>query len=598
MRFICPEDAGPQAVALDKLLLSSAQIIGVSKSLNSIYIAAIDHCADRLESVLGIGHEAAKVISRRSLVPLLHALLTRLYRLALLLQKRTEALCLPVCTDYAVPATIENFHAWVTSSPDFNQYLLSEMAEIFDLSLENPGNILVHEEKQHRKFRNNLFDIRKKSTLWSKIFRRIQKELEGIVPWQRFPILTFANAEFALQRRWLYLTTFKRIPYDWQLPEGKVNSATRDAVFSDELWDLSTLQRLFEAAKLDKMNEKKIAAALTKHVKKFFPIQFLENLRDNLRQADAYVSSSKKKVLFSSGDGDTRSTLIVAAAKQRGYRIIKAQHGGHYGYYRDFSAAFEVELPEADEFFTWGWTRFPDDAQLQHITTTPMPSPWLSERKIYWQGFEPDTGKEYDVLFMPNMMKRFVPPPQGGSAIRRDVMPQFHKEITAIVRSATAAGISVYCKPFNSESRAIMASTFDALPGIGGDLYTECDHYEKGLTRSLVDPCRLVLWDQPGTGFLECLVCGVPTMAFWSRLYCEEEEWTKAAFKEMENAGLIHDTVESLIPSLIEMKKFPLAWINNPERKAAIHKFCDQYAKSDANWWKIWKTKLKTLEAA
>jgi hypothetical protein len=194
-------------------------------------------------------------------------------------------------------------------------------------------------------------------------------------------------------------------------------------------------------------------------------------------------------------------------------------------------------------------------------------------------------------------MKRFVPPPQGGSAIRRDVMPRFQEETTAIVKSAIGAGVSIYCKPFNSESRTLMASIFDTLPCIGGDLYKECGHYEKGLTRSLVDPCRLVLWDQPGTGFLECLVCGVPTMAFWSRLFCEEEEWTKASFREMENIGLIHTTINSLVTSLLEMKRGPSTCLNNPSRRAVIHKFCEQYARTDANWWKVWKAKLKSLEA-
>ncbi|WP_243394717.1 hypothetical protein [Leptospira adleri] len=315
----------------------------------------------------------------------------------------------------------------------------------------------------------------------------------------------------------------------------------------------------------------------------------------NFKKAKSKIEGGYKKYLISSGDGDARSTFVIAAAKSIGHKIIKAQHGGHYGYLRDISPVIESELPSADIFLTWGWTKMHEGKQLEHIKTIPLPSPWLSERKKYWKDVKAGRTGEYDVLWMPQMMKRFTGAPQGGSSIRKDVIHEFSKYMIDFIQKTTENKIKVYAKPYNPLTVALLNHTYSRLKEIGGEYYTCSETFDKGLTKNLIERCKIVLWDQPGTGFLECLSSEIPTMILWDRLYCEEESWTEDSFKKLEEVGVIHRTSESLVNEIVEFKRNTSAWSENSRRKKACSEFSAQFALTSKRWAKEWKKFLKTL---
>ncbi|WP_232371703.1 hypothetical protein [Leptospira ainazelensis] len=321
----------------------------------------------------------------------------------------------------------------------------------------------------------------------------------------------------------------------------------------------------------------------------------LEGLETNFKKAESKLNQKNRKYLISSGDGDTRSTFAIAVAKSKGYKIVKAQHGGHYGYLRDISPVIESELPSADIFLTWGWTRMHEGKQLENIKTFSLPSPWLSERKKYWKNVRAGKTGEYDVLWMPQMMKRFTGAPQGGSSIRRDVIREFSEYMIDFVQKTMSYKIKVYAKPYNPLTVALLSKTYSRLQEIGGEYYTCSEHFDKGLTKDLIEKCKLIVWDQPGTGFLECLSASIPTMILWDRLYCEEEDWTKDSFKRLEDAGIIHRTSESLVKEILKFKKEPSAWLKDSQRMKARSEFNSQFALTSNRWAKEWKLFLNKL---
>ncbi|PJZ61855.1 hypothetical protein CH376_11345 [Leptospira adleri] len=233
--------------------------------------------------------------------------------------------------------------------------------------------------------------------------------------------------------------------------------------------------------------------------------------------------------------------------------------------------------------------------QLEHIKTIPLPSPWLSERKKYWKDVKAGRTGEYDVLWMPQMMKRFTGAPQGGSSIRKDVIHEFSKYMIDFIQKTTENKIKVYAKPYNPLTVALLNHTYSRLKEIGGEYYTCSETFDKGLTKNLIERCKIVLWDQPGTGFLECLSSEIPTMILWDRLYCEEESWTEDSFKKLEEVGVIHRTSESLVNEIVEFKRNTSAWSENSRRKKACSEFSAQFALTSKRWAKEWKKFLKTL---
>jgi hypothetical protein len=92
--------------------------------------------------------------------------------------------------------------------------------------------------------------------------------------------------------------------------------------------------------------------------------------------------------------------FVIGAARARGFKIVKFQHGGHYGYYRDFTHMLEVEFPDTDIFLSWGWTRLPEHPEFSSLQVLPMPGPWMSERRLYWSKYRVGLGRRFDMLWM------------------------------------------------------------------------------------------------------------------------------------------------------------------------------------------------------
>ena len=105
----------------------------------------------------------------------------------------------------------------------------------------------------------------------------------------------------------------------------------------------------------------------------------------------------------------------------------------------------------------------------------------------------------------------------------------------------------------------------------------------------------MVVWDQPGTGFLECLAAGIPNLVLWTRLFSSEAPWARDSFARLEREGLVHGSVDSLLNEIVKFKRDPAAWINDEARQAAAREFCRSYAWTDPNWAERWRDFIEDL---
>jgi putative transferase (TIGR04331 family) len=153
-------------------------------------------------------------------------------------------------------------------------------------------------------------------------------------------------------------------------------------------------------------------------------------------------------------------------------------------------------------------------------------------------------------------------------------------------------GLTVKHKPYSMKYVDLYPEHYRRLEIAGGANYCLLNSKQKGLSVDLIKTCRIVLWDQIGSGTLECFTSGVPTIVYWKRMYSRESPWAKELIANLEHCGVVHtDAVELAL----ETKKYltdPEGWMADKGRKEAIQAFCQKYALTDPRWYIKWRVQL------
>ena len=576
------------------VILDKKEIFALSEVLSSIYAELIENVSLKLSKKKLINQNATRIICRRALVPILHCFFERLIRINKAVNFYSVTKFSNRESLFSTPNTIEDFEAQITSE-HFNSFIILYLSNIWQLERVQKNKIAKHPKTKKIKFKNHLFLI--PNQFISKLMYMFSIATKWIPAFGRFPVLNMANAERCFDLGGFHFKYFKRINNKWQLNQPNLNESQRRSFFTI---DLIKTKSVFKALKCFNFPSKQIdiiSRLLIKFMANAFPVQFMENLNNNYAKSQNSLIQFSSKYIFASSFTDTRSILVIAAAKANKFNIVGIQHGGHYGYLKDKSEILENEYPYIDQFLTWGWKKLPSHLALKSIDTSILPSPWLSERRKFFKNIKIADDKLFDIIWMPQMMKNHSLSPRGSSSIRLDVIQEFSKEMIDFASLASKEKIKIYCKPYNYETTFLMKKTYQQLSEIGGSNFQYANNFDKGLNYDLINKGRLILWDQPGTGFLECISSGLPTMVLWTRLFCEEEDWCKKDFKELEKVGIIHRTLQDLIIELKIFLKDPILWMNSSSRKKIVKEFTNKYALTNDKWWLVWQDYLKKLKA-
>ena len=579
------------------VVLEKLEILELSERLSVLYIDLIEDLSIIYSAKYNLHQSSLRIILRTAIVPIVHCFFERLIRLNKIVNASKSKVNFVSQGLPSIPNTIEEFHERVNTGI-FNQSVISMLSKVWGLDNIYENQTFEINLSQPPTFRNNLFDISKNKFSFSnyKVWGKLNLLIKCLPALGRFPVLTFANSTSALNRRFFYLINFKQVNENWPQNFVVADMQLRKSILIKSDMGRSAIYSFLEDYDFSDKQKKIIVELYHEFFQASLPLQFLEGFEGNYVSAQKALQPFKVSALLFSSAGGTRSSFVVGTARSLGFKIINAQHGGHYGYLKDVSVILEDEWPMCDVFLTWGWTRLPNHPAINNLITKPLPSPWLSERKFYWKDIVIGGPKPFDILWMPNMMKRFTGSPQGASSSRRDVIDEFSNSMIDFVKNAAKSKIKLYCKPYNPTTVHLMATTYDSMHDIGGEFFVCADRFDKGLTYELLNKCKLVLWDQPGTGFMECMACKIPTMILWPRIYCEEEAWCVDDFNYLEEVGLIHRTSKSLINEIQQFLIDPVAWMSDSQRKLAVQSFANKYALTDDQWWKTWRKYLKQLK--
>lgn len=572
--------------------ISQIEMLQLSRCYSALYALYISRLSEQLVSLFDISELAAGVLARRALVPLVHCFLDRLVRVSKAISCEPGQLVVPRQELFPATDTIEAFEACAVSSPAFNQSMISLVGRVWQLPEcdEVPESTIY---KSQEGFKNNLFRLHPERISYLIRIRRIVLRLLARLSRERFPTLTMAYATDCMLEHGFYSKYLSHdVSLKWQLQMGHADKGLRAKLFSDDFIENSELNEFLTWLGMGVEERSRTRQVFKTFLQLYHPTTLLEAIPENMLRALRVLQPFKKKALISSGGRNSLATYVDAAAKQTGFFIVNHQHGGHYGYIEDVSGILEMEYPGMDQFISWGWSRLPDHHSLKDMSVIGMPSPWLSERKRYWLGLKIGGEKEFDFLLMPNMLKRFPAAPHGASTSRIDHIQEFAISLIHLVGRITEKNFSILHKPYNPTTVKLLTKTMKELERVGGSKYSCAKQLDKGLTHELLRRCHMVLWDQPGTGFLECLSSNIPTMIYWPRFFSQEEAWLRPLFGELEQLGLVHRHVDSLIEQMQRYKKSPIDWMNHPGRTSLISRFCREFAWTSDEWPAFWRRYL------
>ena len=151
------------------------------------------------------------------------------------------------------------------------------------------------------------------------------------------------------------------------------------------------------------------------------------------------------------------------------------------------------------------------------------------------------------------------------------------------------ARLTISHKPYNMKFLDLYPKHYRRLELAGGPGYQLLKSTHKGLTIKLIKTCRILLYDQIGSGALEAFTSEVPTIVYWKRVYSREVPWARDLVAGLEEYGIVHSDANTLAQEIKLYLADPEAWMNNYGRKQAIKTFCQKFALTDPRWYDKWK---------
>ena len=585
--------------------------VAFSKKCQRLYQEVIPAISGIVARTINIDLEQSQTLMQIACVPLLQFFFDRLARLA----KAKAQLGIVSVLDIGAYEPhfdfIEEFQNEAHASRQFNQRVLSFLAPVLNLKVyRDDAGLFAASSRVTRNDNqgavNTLFvdpgrKIAAKATWRDRLAHNLLLKPSYFLG--HIPAIDLTTSTTPLLRAGFF--GFGRLRHidrkRLKKMRGTKNLVLRQGIFNELIDQVWPAIEAFFTSVTGCQEAPSLREILIEYLALSFPTAQMEGAAQHLVKYSRLLRGSNSKyAVFSSLGFNSESALLIAATQKLKITAVNMQHGGHYGYLDDFVSVEESEYQLAPHFLSWGWTAMPEHPRLKNSVATPLPNPWLGNRKVQWQMLRDELGigkanKEFDLLLMPNKIYVYPPAPYGAQSTV-DYLPKIAEMLLGVVRAAQVHRIRILHKPYNSGTCQLLANTLTKMADIGGDSYAVVDLMHKGLTPENIRRCHLVLWDQPGTGFLECLAGGIPSLVLWQRIYNRENSIAAPYFLQLEQCGLVHSSPSSLMQEVLRFKDDPQKWLANPDRIRAAALFSDKFGLAKADWQSDWRQFLIRLK--
>ena len=423
---------------------------------------------------------------------------------------------------------------------------------------------------------------------------RLQKKINN--PFARFISVGFSGDDYYFLRNGFYgiFGVFRTVKFEpLTCPRNdKLRSILRG--LTEEVLEKNFLSLLNNIGLSSKNAHflKSLARGYSEFIYEYFPLQNLEGLSRNLRAASDRVQKTKAQYIIGADAVNNSTFFLVAAVKKtkKNGQLIGVQHGGHYGYTEAMSVVAELEYAASDKFVTWGWPEF--DQTLPKSTAIMLPSPRLSN--IDWLMPKNKKKQERKILFIPNRLNRFPKFTTCGLS-RIDFRDKIFSSRLALIESMSEVASFVDIKPHGKNDYEFAKENYLQLEQVAKKNVKIIESTQKGLTVSLIEKYDLIVWDQIGTGTLDCFVAGIPCLVYWDEIYSKPSSYSLSHVNNLRENGLVHSNSDRIAKEISLAFADLNAWMDNESRKAAIKRFVSSHALTDPLWSTVWRKKFKEL---
>ena len=500
----------------------------------------------------------------------------------------SEDLTLHLITDILIDAPA---HSW-----QFNQNLFCKLFSNFNINrikIFSENNYPEYDEASMA-LKNLLFLPPERNFIWKLI-----NELQFRVPKFRksIPSFGFAQDEFFLGKAGFFgpFGIFKKMKLEPIITSNKdVNLRKKISYFTKPLLTNYAFNILRKHDKLSSdKNIMKVISSFSNIFADYYPTSLLEKAKDNYLIYYNKLKNYKSKYIISHNFTGAEAIFAACAAKSLNKKTIGYQHGGQYGYVADLYQFAQSEYEISDYFATWGWSDDEIDEYFPKFKSFSLPVPQFSESfKDIYKIDVSEFSKRADIFYISNKTNRY-PFSCAGGTNRVDFVEKFKEGIERIVKLCNQRDYSIVVKVYSKNRYLMLKEFWDDLKNMGGNNFSFYDVWDKGLSERFLSTAKLIVWDQIGTGTLQCLTLSVPTMVLWERYHSRETRISKKYIDKLRDVGVIHNNVNEFDAEFQNFLKDPLKWMKDSKRQTAIKEFCDRYSNVHPRWKKIWKKTFK-----
>lgn len=317
----------------------------------------------------------------------------------------------------------------------------------------------------------------------------------------------------------------------------------------------------FKSRQLGATKSSTIEALCLKLLPLYIPIELLEG-RSYIEDQVSAIDRVRTPILFSSNGlhGNSYFKHLVNLWRRDGAKLFYHQHGGGYGLLKRL-AQEDYERSVADHFFTWGWKDNNGSNSVLRVGVNRVKNVKKSESTLLVCLDLPKL--PYQIMYapMPNRVETIA---------------------TQTVAFLKKFNRSLIIRPYPSdygnemETRMRLASPNAAIqtPTSAGVAYKQHS---------------LIVCNSLGTGWLEAIGNGIPTICFYDEDIYKFREEAEIIINNLRKVGVLHSCGESAAGFANGLRGNAIDWWRTSEVQAAICDLFNNVAGFDDSWLNTWE---------
>jgi len=551
---------------------------------SKIYPIAVDNIAKRYESSLECDARIAKAVVSNTLPRLLKIFFDVLFRIKKVLKNNNASIALTKRKNK--PYTVNELIQKMRTDCELNAELIYLVGSIFSLEKVSIKLDYNSPNQQATDTANHNSRLYKRTVFYGVIARlkSIYFIVRNLFFTPRIGTLDESYIDAPMVNRGLYGKYFSKINFHIDITEKNDDLGLRKSVFRYEDFENDEIDCLLNKIGLNVKENILCKKKIIEYLHFYYPNDSLEMLPDYVKVMTDKLSNLNIHSIITGSGGGIKSACFLTLAKNRGIKIFRLQHGGYYGYnksgYNENDYEWSNEFSICDHYLTWGWG---GKNKLKYNNKfIPFTSPWLSDRKNFWKKHLRINDEKYafDIVIAPTKLSPFSAPSDINST---DMLPLKSSELLRIVNKLTSNGVNVLYKSPSITSSLEYSESINKMKNSAGKKFHLMKKIDKGLTIELLEKAPIILWDTVGTGFLECMACGIPAMVYVSNYQLFFDDIIPM-LHEMEKVGIVHRNEKTILSTVIKYNKNRTDWINNKKRNMIVKEFSKKYCNTSDNW--------------